>query len=49
LERPLNGARWDADLLRNEVHSYVVEGLGGNGRAGEALIFDDTQVIKRGE
>ena len=44
-EHLLNGARWDADLLRNAVRSYVVTGLAD---PGAALVLDDTQVIKQG-
>jgi SRSO17 transposase len=45
----LNGAKWDADVLRDEVRSYVVEGLGGNSGAKATLVIDDTQVIKNGD
>ena len=41
----LNGAVWDADVLRDEVRSYAVAHLGD---ADAALILDDTQVIKKG-
>jgi SRSO17 transposase len=44
-EHLLNGARWDADLLRDAVRSYVVGGLAD---PGAALVLDDTQVIKKG-
>jgi SRSO17 transposase len=40
----LNGARWDADALRDDVRSYVVEQLGPAG----VLIVDDTGFIKKG-
>jgi SRSO17 transposase len=45
LELLLNGAVWDADVLRDEVRSYVVANLGDENAA---LILDDTQVIKKG-
>jgi SRSO17 transposase len=45
LELLLNGAVWDADVLRDEVRSYVVAHLGG---ADAALVLDDTQVLKKG-
>jgi len=45
LELLLNGAVWDADVLRDEVRSYAVAHLGD---ADAALILDDTQVLKKG-
>jgi SRSO17 transposase len=45
LELLLNGAVWDADVLRDEVRSYVVAHLGD---ADAALVLDDTQVLKKG-
>jgi SRSO17 transposase len=42
----LNGAVWDADVLRDAVREYVVEHLGA---PEAALIADDTQVIKKGD
>jgi SRSO17 transposase len=45
LEWLLNGAKWDADVLRDEVRGYVVEHLGS---ADAVLIADDTQAIKKG-
>jgi SRSO17 transposase len=48
LEWLLGGARWDADVLRDQVRSYVVQGLGGNAGELAALVIDDTQVIKQG-
>jgi SRSO17 transposase len=44
-EHLLNGARWDADMLRDAVRSYVAGGLAD---PGAALVLDDTQVIKKG-
>src|SRR6185369_8946386 len=45
LELLLNGAVWDADVLRDEVRSYVLAHLGD---ADAALVLDDTQVLKKG-
>lgn len=45
LEWLLNGAKWDADALRDRVREYVVATLGGEDGV---LIADDTQVIKKG-
>lgn len=42
----LNGAKWDADRLREEVRSYVIEHLGS---PDGVLIADDTQAIKKGD
>jgi len=39
------GASWDADVLRDQVRSYVVGAL-GDARA--VLVLDDTQAIKKG-
>lgn len=38
LQHLLNGARWDADAVRDDVRAYVAEGLGPDG----VLIIDDT-------
>jgi SRSO17 transposase len=46
LEWLLNGAKWDADALRDQVRAYVVENLG---RPDGVLVADDTQVIKKGD
>jgi len=45
LEHLLGGARWDADVLREQVRGYVLRGLAD---PGGALVLDDTQVIKKG-
>lgn len=45
LEHLLSGARWDADVLRDEVRGYVLRALVD---PGGALVLDDTQVIKKG-
>jgi SRSO17 transposase len=44
-EHLLDGAVWDADVLRDQVRDYVVAGLGS---AGAILVADDTQAIKKG-
>lgn len=44
-EHLLNGARWNADALRDFVRGYVLNGLAD---ADAALVLDDTQVIKKG-
>ena len=46
LEWLLNGAKWDADVLRDRVRDYVVATLGAEDGV---LIADDTQVIKKGD
>jgi SRSO17 transposase len=45
LEWLLNGAKWDADALRDQVRAYVVERLG---HPEGVLVADDTQAIKKG-
>ncbi|MFD4944846.1 transposase [Streptomyces sp. NPDC058409] len=40
----LNGARWNAEALRDEVRNYMVEHLGPGG----VLITDDTGFVKKG-
>ncbi|MDN3265922.1 IS701 family transposase [Streptomyces sp. CSDS2] len=44
LQHLLNGARWDADAVRDDVRDYVAERLGPGG----VLIIDDTGFIKKG-
>lgn len=44
-EHLLDGAVWDADVLRDQVRDYVVTGLGATDAV---LIADDTQAIKKG-
>ncbi|MFG2831963.1 IS701 family transposase [Streptomyces sp. NPDC048434] len=44
LQHLLNGARWDADAVRDDVRAYVAEHLGPGG----VLIIDDTGFIKKG-
>jgi SRSO17 transposase len=41
----LNGAKWDADALRDQVRAYVVEHLG---HPDGVLVADDSQAIKKG-
>lgn len=42
----LSGAKWDADVLRDQVSALVVGGLGD---PGAVLVIDDTQVLKKGD
>ncbi|MEO3830382.1 IS701 family transposase [Actinomadura sp. B10D3] len=42
----LGDAKWDADVLRDQVRAYVVEHLGADDGV---LIADDTQAIKKGD
>jgi len=42
----LNDARWEADLVRNDLGDYVVEHLGDQ-RSG-VLIVDETGFLKKG-
>ncbi|MEV6846729.1 IS701 family transposase [Actinoplanes sp. NPDC051411] len=44
-EHLLNGAKWSADELRDQLRGYV---LGGLADPGGALVLDDTQAIKKG-
>lgn len=44
LQHLLNGARWDADAVRDDVRGYVAEQLGPGG----VLIVDDTGFVKKG-
>ncbi|MEU7005056.1 IS701 family transposase [Nonomuraea sp. NPDC046570] len=46
IEWLLSRAKWDADVLRDDVRAYVVEHLGS---ADGVLIADDTQAIKKGD
>ncbi|WP_456115196.1 IS701 family transposase [Streptomyces broussonetiae] len=45
LQRLLNGARWDADELRDDLQHYVAERLG---EPDGTLILDDTGFLKKG-
>jgi len=42
----LNDARWDADLVRDDLREYVVEHLGDE--ASGVLIVDETGFLKKG-
>jgi SRSO17 transposase len=44
MQRLLRTADWDADAVRDELRSYVVEGLGPGG----VLIVDETGFVKKG-
>ena len=44
-EHLLNGAKWSADELRDQIRGYVLAGLAD---PGGALVLDDTQAIKKG-
>jgi SRSO17 transposase len=47
VQRLLNSARWDADLVRNDLREYVVEHLGDE-QSG-VLIADETGFLKKGQ
>ncbi len=42
-----NAAKWDADLVRDDLRDYVVERLGDKDSG--VLIVDDTGFLKKGE
>ncbi len=44
MQRLLRSARWDADEVRDEVRSYVLDHLGAEG----VLILDETGFLKKG-
>ncbi|GIH97929.1 hypothetical protein Psi01_85590 [Planobispora siamensis] len=46
MQRLLNAARWDADAVRDDLRSYVIEHLGA--RDG-VLIVDETGFLKKGD
>lgn len=46
-QRILNGARWDADGVRDDLREYVVEHLGDEESG--VLIVDETGFLKKGE
>lgn len=46
-QRVLNGSRWDADAIRDDLREYVVEHLGEE-RSG-VLLVDETGFLKKGE
>ena len=45
MQRLLNHARWDADLVRDDLRGYVVEQLGD---PGGVLVIDETGFLKKG-
>lgn len=47
VQRLLNSARWDADEVRDDLRTYVVEHLGDAGTG--VLIVDETGFLKKGE
>lgn len=46
-QRVLNGSRWDADAVRDDLREYVVEYLGDEESG--VLIVDETGFLKKGE
>jgi SRSO17 transposase len=46
VQRLLNGARWDADEVRDDLRAYVVERLGD---PEAVLVIDETGFLKKGE
>src|SRR5215203_6699170 len=47
VQRLLNCAKWDADAVRDDLRSYVVERLGD--KESGVLIVDDTGFLKKGK
>ena len=47
VQRLLNSARWDADLVRDDLREYVVEHLGDEETG--ILIVDETGFLKKGQ
>jgi SRSO17 transposase len=45
MQRLLNHARWDADVVRDDLRSYVAEHLGD---PGAVLVVDETGFLKKG-
>jgi SRSO17 transposase len=45
IQRLLNNALWDADLVRDDLREYVVEHLG---EEGAVLVIDETGFLKKG-
>ena len=45
MQRLLNSARWDADAVRDELRTYVVEQLG---HPDGVLVLDETGFLKKG-
>lgn len=46
MQRLLNQADWDADLVRDDLRGYVVEHFGD---PGATLVIDETGFLKKGE
>ena len=46
MQRLLNSASWDADLVRDDLRSYVLEQLGD---PQAVLVIDETSFRKRGK
>jgi SRSO17 transposase len=46
IQRLLNAAGWDADLVRDDLREYVIEHLGGD--EGAVLVVDETGFLKKG-
>lgn len=44
MQRRPRHARWDADVVRDDVRAYVVDHLGDSG----ALNVDETRFVKKG-
>ncbi len=47
VQRLLNSAKWDADLVRDDLREYVLEHLGDEESG--VLITDETGFLKKGE
>src|SRR5215207_3540358 len=47
VQRLLNAAKWDTDLVRDDLRDYVVEHLGDKDSG--VLIVDDTGFLKKGK
>jgi SRSO17 transposase len=47
VQRLLNSAKWDADLVREDLREYVVEHLGDE--ESRVLVADETAFLKKGE
>jgi SRSO17 transposase len=47
VQRLLDGATWDADAVRDDLRTYVVDHLGDEGSG--MLIIDDTGFVKKGD
>src|SRR6478735_166263 len=45
IQRLLNAAAWDAEAVRDQLRSYVIEQLGD---PGGVLILDETGFVKKG-